>query len=71
MEYVDLHGYMPHQGMKDLVPLEVALRYKVAPLGADGTTLQIVVSDPYDFETRTRYPTSFSQILNFFVPPRR
>ena len=66
MEYVDLHGYMPHQGMKDLVPLEVALRYKVAPLGADGTTLQIVVSDPYDFETLDALPHVLQPDIEFF-----
>ncbi|MCB1210795.1 MAG: type II/IV secretion system protein, partial [Verrucomicrobiales bacterium] len=66
MEYVDLHGYTAHQGLKDLVPLEVAMRYKVAPLGADGPTLQLVVSDPYDFETLDALPHILQPDIEFF-----
>ena len=43
MEYVDLHGFEPHPSLKSLVPLEVAARYKVAPLGTNGSALQVVV----------------------------
>ncbi len=51
MEYVDLHGFAADPAMKILVPMEAAQRYKVAPLGMNGSTLQVVVADPYDFET--------------------
>ncbi len=66
MEYVDLHGYTPHQGLKDLVPLDVALKYKVAPLGSDGGTLQVVVADPYDFETLDALPHVLQPDIEFF-----
>ncbi|MCB1225596.1 MAG: Flp pilus assembly complex ATPase component TadA [Verrucomicrobiales bacterium] len=66
MEYVDLHGFTPHPGLKDLVPLETAKRYKVAPLGSDGGTLQVVVSDPYDFETLDALPHVLQPDIEFF-----
>ncbi|HRH97855.1 MAG TPA: type II/IV secretion system protein, partial [Prosthecobacter sp.] len=47
MEYVDLNGFEPHAGLKALVSLEVALKYKIAPLGTNQNALQIVVADPY------------------------
>jgi len=66
MEYVDLNGYAPHQGLKDLVPVDVATKYKVAPLGSDGGTLQLVVSDPYDFETLDALPHVLQPDIEFF-----
>ncbi len=66
LEYVDLHGYTPHQGLKDLVPLDIALKYKIAALGSDGGTLQIVVSDPYDFETLDALPHVLQPDIEFF-----
>ena len=66
MEYVDLNGYEPHPGLKSLVPLEVATRYKVAPLGTNGTALQVVVSDPYDFETLDALPHVLQPEIEFF-----
>jgi type IV pilus assembly protein PilB len=66
MDYVDLHGFEPHPGFKDLVPLDVALRYKVAPIGSNGTTLQLVVSDPYDFETLDALPHVLQPDIEYF-----
>ncbi|MBE7495529.1 MAG: Flp pilus assembly complex ATPase component TadA [Verrucomicrobiaceae bacterium] len=66
MEYVDLHGFEPHPGLKSLMTLETALRYKIAPLGTSGTALQIVVSDPYDFETLDALPHVLQPELEFF-----
>jgi len=66
MEYVDLHGYTPHAGLKDLIPVDVALKYKIAPLGANGSTLQIVVADPYDFETLDSLPHVLQPDIEFF-----
>ena len=66
MEYVDLNGYEPHPGLKSLVPLEVATRYKVAALGTNGTALQVVVSDPYDFETLDALPHVLQPEIEFF-----
>lgn len=66
VEYVDLHGFEPHPGMKSLVPLEAALRYKIAPLGTNGSALQIVVSDPYDFEALDALPHVLQPDLEFF-----
>lgn len=66
MEYVDLHGYAPHPELKDMVPMDVALRYKVAPLGSDRGRLQIVVADPYDFETLDALPHVLQPDIEFF-----
>ena len=66
MEYVDLHGFEPHPAMKSLVPLEAALRYKIAPLGTNGSALQVVVSDPYDFEALDALPHVLQPDLEFF-----
>ena len=66
MEYVDLHGFEPHQGLKSLVTLEAALRYKIAPLGTNGSALQVVVADPYDFETLDALPHLLQPDLEFY-----
>ncbi|MEZ5385944.1 MAG: ATPase, T2SS/T4P/T4SS family [Prosthecobacter sp.] len=66
MEYVDLHGFEPHGGLKGLVSLEVALKYKIAPLGTNGTALQVVVADPYDFETLDALPHVLQPELEFY-----
>ena len=66
MEYVDLHGYTPHPGMKELISVDIALKYKVAPLGVNGSTLQVVVADPYDFETLDSLPHVLQPDIEFF-----
>jgi len=66
MEYVDLNGFEPHQGLKGLISLELALKYKIAPLGMNGTALQIVISDPFDFETLDALPHVLQPELEFF-----
>jgi type IV pilus assembly protein PilB len=42
------------------------MRYKVAPLGMNGTALQIVVADPYDFETLDALPHVLQPEIEFF-----
>lgn len=66
MEYVDLNGYAAAPGLKSLIPMETAMRYKIAPLGMNGPTLQIAVSDPYDFETLDALPHVLQPDLEFF-----
>lgn len=66
MEYVDLNGFEPHSGLKTLVPLDVALKYKIAPLGTTGSSLQIVVADPYDFETLDALPHVLQPDIEYY-----
>ncbi|MCW0221551.1 MAG: type II/IV secretion system protein, partial [Prosthecobacter sp.] len=66
MEYVDLHGFAANPALKPLVPMEVAVRYKVAPIGVNGTALQVVVADPYDFETLDSLPHVLQPDLEIF-----
>ena len=44
----------PH--LLSMVPPEVAKRYRVVPVGYDGTTLRLVVIDPFDFEALDSLP---------------
>ncbi len=66
MEYVDLHGFVANPALKALVPMEVAQRYKVAPIGMNGSSMQIVVADPYDFETLDSLPHIIQPDLEIF-----
>lgn len=66
MEYVDLNGFEPHGGLKALVDLPVAKKYKIAPLGTNGSALQIVVSDPFDFETLDALPHVLQPEIEFY-----
>ncbi len=66
MEYVDLNGYSASPVLKTLVSVEVSLKYKIAPIGMNGSTLQVVVSDPYDFETLDALPHVLQPDMEFF-----
>ena len=66
MEFIDLIGYAVNPEMKNIVPQEVARRYKVAPLGMNGTALQLAVPDPYDFETLDALPHVLQPEIEFF-----
>lgn len=66
MEYVDLNGFEAHGGLKGLVSVDVALKYKIAPLGTNGSSLQIVVADPFDFETLDALPHVLQPELEFY-----
>lgn len=66
MEYIDLHGFAASPALKGLVPMPVAQRYKIAPIGMNGTAMQIVVADPYDFETLDSLPHVLQPDLEIF-----
>jgi len=66
MEYIDLHGFVANPAFKGLVPMAVAQRYKVAPIGMNGSSLQVVVADPYDFETLDSLPHVLQPDLEIF-----
>ncbi len=66
MEYVDLNGFEANPSLKALVPLEVAQKYKIAPLGINGSTLQIAVSDPFDFETLDALPHVLQPDIEYY-----
>ncbi|MDB6004513.1 MAG: type ii/iv secretion system protein [Prosthecobacter sp.] len=66
MEYVDLNGFEGNPALKSLVSLEVAKKYKIAPLGNNQGTLQIVVADPYDFETLDALPHVLQPDIEYF-----
>jgi type IV pilus assembly protein PilB len=66
MEYIDLNGFEAHPGLKSLVPLAVAQKYKIAPLGMNGSTLQVAVADPFDFETLDALPHVLQPDIEFY-----
>ncbi len=66
MEYVDLHGFTVNPAMKALVPVETAIKYKIAPIGINGTSLQVAVADPYDFETLDALPHVLQPDMEFY-----
>jgi len=66
MEYVDLHGFAADPMLKTLVTLEQVKKYKIVPIGVNGTALQIAISDPYDFETLDALPHVLQPDLEFF-----
>ncbi|WP_395742441.1 GspE/PulE family protein [Prosthecobacter sp.] len=66
MEYVDLHGFEANPGLKALVPVDVAKKYKIAPLGMNNSTLQIAVADPFDFETLDALPHVLQPDIEYY-----
>ena len=51
MEYISLAGVEIEQEVIDLVPGEVARRYKVVPVYKNDNTITVALSDPLDVET--------------------
>ncbi|MCB1230920.1 MAG: type II/IV secretion system protein [Verrucomicrobiae bacterium] len=51
MDFIDLSKIEVDPGVVAAVDVESALRYKVVPVGFDGSQLFIAVSDPLDFDT--------------------
>jgi len=51
MEFISLEGMDIDQEVIDLVPGEVALRYKVIPIYKTDSTITVALSDPLDVET--------------------
>ncbi|HCN28827.1 MAG TPA: type II secretion system protein E, partial [Verrucomicrobiales bacterium] len=66
MEFIDLHGFAASPQLKTLVPMEVARKYKIVPVGMNGPAMQIAVSDPYDFETLDALPHVIQPDLEYF-----
>ncbi len=56
MEFMDLAGFTPTADMKNIVPEDVARRYKVVPLGYERGRLQVAITDPNNFETLDALP---------------
>lgn len=51
MDFIDLSKVEVDPGVVAALDLESALRYKVVPVGFNGSQLYIAVSDPLDFDT--------------------
>jgi type IV pilus assembly protein PilB len=66
MEFLDVSQIEASPALAGLVPKEVAIRYKIAPLGVNGATLQIAVADPYDFETLDALPHVLQPDIEYY-----
>lgn len=51
MDYIDLSKIEVEEGVVAALDIETVLRYKVVPVGFNGSQLYIAVSDPLDFDT--------------------
>jgi type II secretory ATPase GspE/PulE/Tfp pilus assembly ATPase PilB-like protein len=56
MEFVEAGRLSVPPSLVEMVPADVAKRYRVVPVGYDGTTLKLAVTDPFDFETLDALP---------------
>ncbi|WP_038171844.1 GspE/PulE family protein [Verrucomicrobium sp. BvORR106] len=65
MEFIDLTGYAVSPDLKNVVPEDVARRYKVVPIGFEHGRLQIAISDPNNFETLDALPHVLSTEIDF------
>ena len=66
MEYVDLHGFEASPALKTLVSKDIAKKYKVCPIGMNGSSLQVAITDPYDFETLDALPHVLQPDIEYF-----
>lgn len=56
MEFVEAGRLSVPPALIEMVPPDVAKRYRVVPVGYDGTNLKLAVSDPFDFESLDALP---------------
>src|SRR5205085_8337092 len=66
MEFVDLTGTAVNPELKNVVPEEVARRYRVVPLNFEQGRLQIAITDPNNFETLDALPHVLKMEMDFF-----
>ena len=65
MEFIDGNRLSIAPGLIEMVPPEVAKRYRVVPVGYDGMTLKLAVVDPFDFEALDSLPHLLAYPLEF------
>ena len=65
MEFVESTRLSVAPGLIEMVPPEVAKRYRVVPIGFDGATLKLAVVDPFDFEALDSLPHLLPYPLEF------
>ena len=71
MEFVDLAEFVPTGDLLEALPIEVASRYKVVPVGYDYGSLMVAVADPLDFEVIDSLPHLLNgQQLQFVTATR-
>ncbi len=64
MEFMDLSGFIPPADLKNVVPEEIARRYKVVPLGYERGRMQVAITDPNNFETLDALPHALNMDID-------
>lgn len=67
MQYVDLSKISIPQEVMELVPVDVARRYKAVPVSDDGLSLTVAVADPMNFDTLDNLPQLLGRDVVFCV----
>ncbi len=67
MEYVDLSAFEVDPGIIACVNGELARRVGFLPIGDDGFSLQVAISDPFAMETLDSLPQFLGRDISFFV----
>lgn len=67
MQYVDLSQAVIPQEILQLIPVDVARRYKAVPVGDDGLSLTVAIYDPMNFDTLDNLPQLVGRDVVFCV----
>lgn len=66
MPFVDLSETPIDPNVIELIPADIAERYRAIPLGVDSNRLVVAITDPFDFETLDSLPHLISQEVDFW-----
>lgn len=67
LEYVDLSAFEVDPAIIATVQGELARRVGFIPIGDDGYSLQVAITDPFDMETMDSLPQFLGRDVSFFV----
>lgn len=66
MPFVDLSETPIDPNVIELIPSDIAERFRAIPLGVDSNRLVVAITDPFDFETLDSLPHLISQEVDFW-----
>ncbi len=64
LDYVALEDFKFAPGILEMIPEDVARRYRVIPVADDGTYLTVAIADPLDFEALDTLPHILGRQVN-------
>ena len=69
MEFVDISQAQIPQATRELLPGELAKKFKVAPLYEEGDTITVAIADPMNFETIDGLRTALNRDVQGVIAP--